>query len=160
MGQDRVLCCFVIDKCKDFGSTIHSPSLADQTLPRKESFYLDQAHAAQVRISLDGIIEWYPYRLERLLDWNGKRVVVKVVVYAERRGRCLRWTIQSVPTGLKPKEMREMQSDLQVSLSITTFLGHTCNGTSSQESTITCAVWLRCLRARHLTLLILGTQGP
>ena len=63
MGQDRVLCFFVTAEVKDFGSTIHSPSLCNQTLPLKKSFYVDQAHAAQVCISLDGIIdcEWHSY---------------------------------------------------------------------------------------------------
>ena len=58
MGQDRVLCFFVIvtAEVEDFGSTIHSLSLSNQTLPLKKSLYVDEAHAVQVRISVYGVI--------------------------------------------------------------------------------------------------------
>jgi len=76
MGQDRVLCYFFIAEVENFGSALHWLSLPDQILPRKKSFYNDQAHAAQVRISLDGIVicEWYPYlfsqnRMVVRLEW-------------------------------------------------------------------------------------------
>jgi len=51
--------------------------------PSQERIYVDQAYAAPVHIRLDGIFicEWYhtsSNRLERSLDWNGKRVVVVI----------------------------------------------------------------------------------
>ena len=54
-----------IAELDDFGATIHSLSLSNQTFPLKKGFYIDQAHAAQVRISLDEIINcgWCPYLL-------------------------------------------------------------------------------------------------
>ena len=67
MGEDRILCCFVIAEIKDFGSTIHWLSFSNQTLPLKKSSQVDQTHAERVRISVDGIVncEWYPYLLEQ-----------------------------------------------------------------------------------------------
>ena len=75
MRQDRVLSRFVIAKFEDVGATIHSLSTSNQTLPLKKGIYVDQAHAAQMRVSLHGIItcEWYPYHLTTELKdcWIG-----------------------------------------------------------------------------------------
>ena len=58
MGQDHVLCCFIIAKLEDFGVTIHWLSLFHQTLPLEKGFYIDQAHAVQVHICLNVIVNF------------------------------------------------------------------------------------------------------
>ena len=58
VGQDRVLGHSVVAELEDFGSTIHSLSLSNQLLPLKKGSFIDQAHAAQVRINLDAITDF------------------------------------------------------------------------------------------------------
>jgi len=43
----------VVTELEDFGSTINSLSLSNQLLPFEKGPYVDQAHAAQVHVSLD-----------------------------------------------------------------------------------------------------------
>ena len=58
MGQDRVLSRFVIAELEDLGAMIYWLSLFNQTLPLEKGFDVDQAHAAQMRISLNAIVSF------------------------------------------------------------------------------------------------------
>jgi len=53
MGQDCVLCSFVITELEDSGSTVNSFSLFHQSLSFKKGLHVDQAHVALVHVNLD-----------------------------------------------------------------------------------------------------------
>jgi len=82
MGQDRILCRFVITEVEDFGSTIHWLSLSKLSLARKAFTMIRHmlhkcASVSTGSPSVNGI-RTSSNRLEKLLDRDGRRVVVAI----------------------------------------------------------------------------------